>query len=86
MAKFLTYAGKVNLNYVLPGGHRFYANAGYFNDAPTFSQSFMSPRTRNQLAPELTTVKTLTGDTSATRSTLPAPTSRWVTKWSSAAN
>ena len=62
VARFLTYAGKVNLNYVLPGGHRFYANAGYFNDAPTFSQSFMSPRTRNQLAPELTTVKTLTGD------------------------
>ena len=62
VARFLTYAGKVNLNYVLPGGHRFYANAGYFNDAPNFSQSFMSPRTRNQLAPELTTVKTLTGD------------------------
>ena len=62
VAQFLTYAGKVNLNYVLPGGHRFYANAGYFNDAPNFSQSFMSPRTRNQLAPELTTVKTLTGD------------------------
>ena len=62
VARFLTYAGKVNLNYVLPGGHRFYANAGYFNDAPFFNQSFMSPRTRNQLAPELTTVKTLTGD------------------------
>ena len=62
VAKFLTYAGKVILNYVLPGGHRFYMNAGYFNDAPNFSQSFMSPRTRNQLAPELTTVKTLTGD------------------------
>ena len=62
VSRFLTYAGKVNLNYILPGGHRFYANAGYFNDAPSFSQSFMSPRTRNQLAPELTTVKTLTGD------------------------
>jgi hypothetical protein len=62
VARFLTYAGKVNLNYVLPGGHRFYANAGYFNDAPNFNQSFMSPRTRNQLAPGLTTVKTLTGD------------------------
>ena len=59
---FLTYAGKVNLNYVLPGGHRFYANAGYFNDAPNFNQAFMSPRTRNSVAPELTTVKTLTGD------------------------
>ena len=62
VAQFLTYAAKVNLNYVLPGGHRFYADAGYFNDAPNFSQAFMSPRTRNSLAPGLTTVKTLTGD------------------------
>ena len=62
VAKFLTYAAKVNLNYVLPGGHRFYADAGYFNDAPNFSQAFMSPRTRNSLAPGLTTTKTLTGD------------------------
>ena len=62
VAQFLTYAAKVNLNYVLPGGHRFYADAGYFNDAPNFSQAFMSPRTRNTLAPGLTTVKTLTGD------------------------
>ena len=59
---FLTYSGKVNMNYVLPGGHRFYANAGYFNDAPNFNQAFMSPRTRNTLAPDLTTVKTFTGD------------------------
>ena len=62
VAQFLTYAAKVNLNYVLPGGHRFYADAGYFNDAPNFSQAFMSPRTRNSLAPGLTTTKTLTGD------------------------
>ena len=62
MVDFLTYAGKVNLNYVLPGGHRFYANAGYFNDAPTFNQAFISPRTRNSIAPELTTIKTFTGD------------------------
>ena len=60
--QFLTYAAKVNLNYVLPGGHRFYADAGYFNDAPHFNQAFMSPRTRNSLAPGLTTTKTLTGD------------------------
>ena len=59
---FLTYAGKVNLNYVLPGGHRFYGNVGYFNDAPNFNQAFMSPRTRNSVAPDLTTVKTFTGD------------------------
>ena len=59
---FLTYSGKVNMNYVLPGGHRFYLNAGYFNDAPNFNMAFMSPRTRNSVAPDLTTVKTYTGD------------------------
>ncbi|MBQ9192199.1 MAG: TonB-dependent receptor [Bacteroidales bacterium] len=62
VARFLTYAGKANLNFILPGGHRFYANVGYFNDAPNFNQAFMSPRTRNTLAPDLTTVKTVTGD------------------------
>ena len=44
------------------GGHRFYANAGYFNEAPTFSQSFISPRTRNSLVPNLETMKTLSTD------------------------
>ncbi len=37
-------------------------NAGYFNDAPTFNQSFLSPRTRNSLIPNLTTVKTASAD------------------------
>ena len=62
MLRFITYSGKLNLNYVIKGGHRFYANAGYFNDAPTFNQSFVSARTRNTIVPDITTVKTLTGD------------------------
>ncbi len=59
---FVTYAGKVNLEYVIKGGHRFYANAGYFKDAPNFNQIFVSPRTRNTIVPEVSKIKTITGD------------------------
>ena len=62
VADFFTYSGKLGLQYHIVGGHRFYANAGYFNDAPTFSQSFISPRTRNSLVPNLETMKTISTD------------------------
>ena len=62
VAEFLTYSAKLGLQYQFAGGHRVYANAGYFNDAPTFSQSFISPRTRNSLVPNLETMKTLSTD------------------------
>lgn len=61
-AKFLTGAVKAGVEYVLAGGHRFYANAGYFEDAPKFNGSFLSPRTRNTLTPNLTNSKTLSAD------------------------
>ena len=60
--EFLTYSAKLGLQYHFAGGHRIYANGGYFNDAPTFSQSFISPRTRNSLVPNLETMKTLSAD------------------------
>ena len=60
--EFFTYAAKLGLQYHFVGGHRIYANAGYFNDAPTFSQSFISPRTRNSLIPDLKTMKTVSTD------------------------
>ena len=59
---FFTYSAKLGLQYHFAGGHRVYANAGYFNDAPTFSQSFISPRTRNSIVPNLTTMKTTSAD------------------------
>ena len=62
VSKFFTYAAKLGAQYHFGGGHRVYANAGYFNDAPTFSQSFISPRTRNSLVPNLETMKTLSTD------------------------
>ena len=61
-SEFFTYSAKAGLQYHFGGGHRVYANAGYFNDAPTFSQSFISPRTRNSLVPNLETMKTLSTD------------------------
>ncbi len=62
VAKFITYAGKLNLNYVIGGNMRVYANVGYFADAPKFNQVFLSPRTRNSMADNLKTVKTFSTD------------------------
>ncbi len=62
VSEFFTYSAKAGLQYHFVGGHRIYANAGYFNDAPTFAQSFISPRTRNSLIPNLTTQKTISTD------------------------
>ncbi len=62
VADFFTYSAKLGLEYQFTGGHRVYANAGYFNDAPTFNQSFISPRTRNSMVQNLETMKTLSAD------------------------
>lgn len=59
---FLTGAAKLNVSYVIPGGHRVYANAASIADAPNFNQAFISPRTRNSIVPNLKTNKTLTAD------------------------
>jgi len=62
VSRFLEYSAKASLQYTIQGGHRFYANAGYFNEAPTFAASFISPRTRNTLMDGLTTKKTFSAD------------------------
>jgi len=61
-ARFLTYAGKLGLNYVIGGNMRVYANVGYFQDAPTFNQVFVSPRTRNDMVQDVQPVKTFSSD------------------------
>lgn len=61
-SSFTTWAVKASGNYELGGKMRFYANAGYFVDAPLFNQAFLSPRMRNALVPDLTTVKTASAD------------------------
>jgi len=62
VASFYTYRAKLKLSYNFRGGHIIWANIGYFNDAPEFSLSFISPRTRNSLIPNLTTMKTSSMD------------------------
>ena len=61
-SSFFTYRGKLGIDYSLKGGHTFFANVAYINDAPKFNQAFVSPRTRNSLVPHLTTVKTTAAD------------------------
>ena len=61
-ANFLTWAVKGGMEFVLGARMRLYGNIGYFHDAPTFNQSFLSPRTRNTLIPDLTTFKTFSTD------------------------
>ena len=62
VSRFLTYAGKLGLNYIIGGTMRVYANMGYFNDAPKFNQVFLSPRTRNSIVSDLKTIKTFSTD------------------------
>ena len=59
---FLTGGVKLNLSYVIRGGHRVYADAAYVADAPRFNQAFVSPRTRNSIVPDLKTSKTFAAD------------------------
>lgn len=61
-ASFLTWSAKAGASYVFRGGHRIYANAGWYTDAPTFSQSFISPRTRNTLVAGLEPSRTVSAD------------------------
>ena len=62
VARFLTWAGKLGVSYLLGGSQRVYANAGIFRDAPHFNQVFLSPRTRNTMVSDLEAVKTLSAE------------------------
>lgn len=47
MQSFLTYAIKGGLTYKINGRNYLYLNAGYVANAPTFDNSYISPRVRN---------------------------------------
>ena len=57
-----TGAIKANINYIIKGNMRVYANAGFFRDAPTFNQAFVSARTRNTVTPGLQSIKSFSSD------------------------
>lgn len=60
--QFLVGNIKANASYTFKGGHRVYANAGFFADAPTFNEAFISPRTRNSIVKGLKDKLTVSGD------------------------
>jgi len=62
VSNFFTYSAKLGGEYVFKGGHRVALNAGYFNDAPTFNQAFLSAKTRNSIVSDLQTIKTVSTD------------------------
>jgi hypothetical protein len=60
---FFTYAVKGGLTYKIDGRNYLYANAGLMTNAPTFDNTFFSPRTRNSAIenPKTEQVKTVEG-------------------------
>ncbi len=59
---FLEFGLKGGATYKLSGRHYFTANAAYFQNAPYFNESFISPRTRNTIIANMETEKILSGD------------------------
>lgn len=54
---FLTYKAKAAFSYRFSGAHTLSLNAAAIADAPKFAAAFVSPRTRNQSNPGLSTEK-----------------------------
>ncbi len=54
---YFTYKAKLGVNYRFSGAHSLSFNAAAIQDAPKFAAAFVSPRTRNQTNPGLTTEK-----------------------------
>ena len=59
---FWTYSAKAGATYKITGNHTIYGNIGYFTNAPYFQNAMVSPRTRNDFLPGLTTEKTFSAD------------------------
>ena len=60
---FFTYAAKGGVTYKMDGHSSLFVNAGYFADAPSFKNTYISPRTRDFTVdnPELQYTKTVEG-------------------------
>lgn len=59
---FFTYTGKVGGTFNISGAHNLAVNVAYANEAPFFDNAFVSPRTRNEVNPGLTTEKTFAAE------------------------
>ncbi|MBQ2020347.1 MAG: TonB-dependent receptor, partial [Rikenellaceae bacterium] len=59
---FLEYKAKGSLSYKISGANSLTASVAYMQQAPSFQASFVSPRTRNSVTPDLTTEKVFSAD------------------------
>ncbi|HMO40250.1 MAG TPA: TonB-dependent receptor [Saprospiraceae bacterium] len=59
---FLNYGLKGGMTYKLSGRHYLYTNAAYLTRAPFVETAYVSPRTRDQLYPNLTDQKIFSGE------------------------
>ncbi len=59
---FFNYGAKAGLTYKMNGRNYFSANALYRTRAPYFRQVFSSPRTRNEIVPDLVSEKITAGE------------------------
>lgn len=62
--KFFNYATKAGVNYKISGRNFLIVNGSYLTRAPYFRNSFVSPRTRNDVVDGLTSETIFTGDLS----------------------
>jgi hypothetical protein len=51
--QFFNYGGKAGITYKLDGRNALYANGAYLTRAPDFRNSYIAPRVRDQLVPDL---------------------------------
>ncbi len=61
---FMNYGVKGGVTYKISGRHYVVANAMYLTRAPYFRDSYISPRTRDQVVDNLTSEKVMSGDIS----------------------
>ncbi len=59
---FLTYKAKANARYVISSAHTIEANVAMMQEAPSFQNSFVSPRTRNDITPGVSPEKIMSAD------------------------
>lgn len=59
---FFNYGAKGGVTYKLNGRNYLYANGSYLTRAPSLRNAYISPRTRDEVAPNLTSEKILAGE------------------------
>ncbi len=61
---FFNYAAKAGMNFKIDGRNFIIANASYLTRAPYFRNAYISPRTRDNIVPNLSSEEIFTGDLS----------------------